>query len=1317
MRHAASLVARLRTLATDSPVAVRAAQEARSVSAAAAFRTFEDTVSRATERFLDRARATEHSAAVKRKALLRDLEAAVALAEKARHKAVRAFDQATRELADKSAKELEEGEWLSDTLVEAGDRKADLEVSTARTTLGARRKQLEEAGERAAQVLTRAGYRNLPGWGAPPLAADVSESETPNPEDAYALTAGLIDRTRILADSPSGSRVLVGIATIAAAFAAAAWLALEKRPIPEIGKWAGIAAIGTFALLLAVQTAFRARVPRSAAKAARSVASFQAAAARRLSEVEASAEASRFKLRDKRDREVVKLKAVFESARAAVARRESIEGPALAAEHQQLLQAASDRRDTEIAAHDSETQARLAGLRQERESTGQRAAVLRDEALLADDRADAAVLRTIAENWASFAADWQSGSQRLGAETARSAPTWESMKGPGFQVADGVPQSVPFGHLHVSPLRMARQAGAGAEAAYVDHVPADATLPIALEFAGKGSLLVRHTARRRSDALRLLNQVMLRIITAVPPAKARFTIIDPVGLGQGFSAFMHLADAEPLLVSDKIWTEPRHIEQKLGDLTEHMENVIQKYLRNQFTTIAEYNEAAGEVAEPLRFLVIADFPSNLTDLAASRLTSVVSAGARCGVFTLIAADLAAKGLSQIPVLQIERTSIPITLSDGNTLDLDPFRGLDVRIDEPPAEEQFTELLGKVGAAAKEFGRVQVPFDTVAPPDDREWSSDASLELSIPIGRAGARKLQRLTLGRGTAQHALIAGRTGSGKSTLFHVIITNLALWYSTREVELYLVDFKKGVEFKAYAAHSLPHARVIAVESEREFGISVLRRLDAELTRRGVLFRDAGAQDVAAYRAAAAISGGRLPDLMPRIVLAVDEFQEFFVDDDRIAQDAALLLDRLVRQGRAFGIHLILGSQTLGGAFSIARSTIGQMGVRIALQSSEQDSYLIMSEDNTAPRLLTRPGEAIYNDASGLVEGNSPFQVVWLPDGRRDSALDRTNALADQSGDRPPPPIVFEGNLPADVRNNAALALLAGGRKTSKAPIVWFGEAISIKDPTHAVFHRRGGANALFTGTDEAAMSAMFAVAIVTLLSQTGPGTVAAVTVVNGMSAEGESGIVLDAAVNAAGHADASASPGSAGRANVTRHGPREAAAAVGVLASEVARRLTLLPEEAEGEPPRFLLLYGVQRIRDLRRADDFSFSATETQSPADQLAMILREGPNVGVHVLLWCDTVNALERVVNRQSMREFGWRIVTQMSGNDSTHVIDTPSASSLGRNRALLFSDETAGLEKFRPYSPPSSGWLRHAVGVTPDRTPAPEGVVENHLYP
>lgn len=119
-------------------------------------------------------------------------------------------------------------------------------------------------------------------------------------------------------------------------------------------------------------------------------------------------------------------------------------------------------------------------------------------------------------------------------------------------------------------------------------------------------------------------------------------MLDPVGLGQSFAGFMRLADHDERLVDSKIWTEARHIEQRLAGLTEHMETVIQKYLRNEFATIDAYNEKAGEIAEPYRFLVVADFPTGFTEESARRLASIIESGPRCGVFVLLHHDPRAK---------------------------------------------------------------------------------------------------------------------------------------------------------------------------------------------------------------------------------------------------------------------------------------------------------------------------------------------------------------------------------------------------------------------------------------------------------------------------------------------------------------------------------------------------------------------------------------------------------------------------------------------------------------------------------------------------
>src|SRR5205085_11431828 len=110
----------------------------------------------------------------------------------------------------------------------------------------------------------------------------------------------------------------------------------------------------------------------------------------------------------------------------------------------------------------------------------------------------------------------------------------------------------------------------------------------------------------------------------------RFTLLDPVGLGQNVATFMQLADYNEKLVNSRAWTESRHIEQQLADLSEHMENVIQKYLRGQYKTIEEYNKQAGEVAEPYRVLIVIGFPVKFTQEAAGRLVEIATNGPRCG---------------------------------------------------------------------------------------------------------------------------------------------------------------------------------------------------------------------------------------------------------------------------------------------------------------------------------------------------------------------------------------------------------------------------------------------------------------------------------------------------------------------------------------------------------------------------------------------------------------------------------------------------------------------------------------------------------------
>jgi S-DNA-T family DNA segregation ATPase FtsK/SpoIIIE len=87
------------------------------------------------------------------------------------------------------------------------------------------------------------------------------------------------------------------------------------------------------------------------------------------------------------------------------------------------------------------------------------------------------------------------------------------------------------------------------------------------------------------------------------------------------------------------------------------------------------------------------------------------------------------------------------------------------------------------------------------------------------------------------------------------------------------------------------------------------------------------------------------------------------------------------------------------------------------------------------------------------------------------------------------------------------------------------------------------------------------------------------------------------------------------------------------------------------------------------------------------------LRDGPALGVHTLLWCDTYNNVSRWFDRQGLRDLELRVLFQMNATDSSNLIDSPAAGRLGVHRAILYNEGTAHLEKFRPYSLPSDDWL------------------------
>jgi energy-coupling factor transporter ATP-binding protein EcfA2 len=1199
-----------------------------------------------------------------------------------------ALDRLGEEVAaaeKRAQKAYDEARWLARTVYEAKRRRLSQRAHQVQKQLRARLNQAMNIEQSAVACLARFG-QTAPAVPPPFESPEVSVAANQNerlPESLAAAEARLqalqtLRLPRFLRDA-GPLWIFLALATVFTP--TLGWLA-SWRPLG----WIAPAAILTAALSLILTLWLRAVAKQRVCELYRELIE-QVRIAQRLAE-----------------RSLAESLAQFKRQRAEIRTQRSAEVSRAAAEYEPVIAQCRLRRDVDMPRLIADADARLSALEHRVEEDG-RDAEKRYGQALADarqkyeqcrDAAQSSFVARLKEYQARFdavraqcLAEWQTGLAAIRREVANVnretdiiCPPWSALIDVNDFPWATTPEAIRFGRLQLDLPGTFDEAADSPTAT----PPGELNLPALLRFPEDVQVYIQAQDGSRHKAVELLQVLMLRMLVALPPGKVRFTIIDPVGLGQNFAGFMHLADHDESLVGHRIWTEPSQIEQRLADLTEHMETVIQKYLRDEFPTLDAYNVQAGEIAEPYRVVVVAGFPAGFSEAAARRLLSIAESGPRCGVHLLVSVD---SKLPPVPGVGSSALRRQATLFSATTAGIvwhdRHFKHLPLAIDPLPRADQLKKLLHRVGAAAVSARRVEVPFEAIAPPAEAYWTADSRHGIDVPLGRVGASRLQHLRLGQGTSQHVLIAGKTGSGKSTLLHALVTNVALRYSPDQVEFYLIDFKKGVEFKTYVTHRLPHARVVAIESEREFGLSVMQRLDAEMQLRGNRFRAAGVHDIAGFR--------DLNHTLPRILLIIDEFQEFFIEDDKLAQEAALLLDRLIRQGRAFGIHVHLGSQTLGGAYTLARSTLGQVAVRIALQCSEADAHLILSEDNQAARLLSRPGEAIYNDANGLIEGNHPFQVVWLPDDRRETYLEQIARLAAQ---RLPVPsrdtIVFEGMRPADIeKDHSVAALFAAPPCVADEPRIWLGEPVSLGDATTTTLPRRGGANFLCLGQNEDAAAGILGAALLSLASQLpraqahAPTAFPAIFMLEGTSPKGPLARALDHFTQILAE-------------RIQRVREQDVAALMNRLSGELNRRQASQDEA----PPTFLFVYDLARVRELRQQEEtFSFTrSNETSQPRpDRLfAELLREGPPRGMHVLVWCDNLTNFNRTLERHSLKEFQSRVFLQMGAADSSLLIDTQAASQLGPYRALYQHEAEGRLEKFRPFALPSDAWLAAAMG-------------------
>ena len=758
---------------------------------------------------------------------------------------------------------------------------------------------------------------------------------------------------------------------------------------------------------------------------------------------------------------------------------------------------------------------------------------------------------------------------------------------------------------------------------------------------------------RRPDAgSDLLRSVLLRLVLGSAPGSVQLTLVDPVGAGAGFTVFLALPAA---LRGSRVLVAPEEIEAELRALNRHVESVIQTRLGATYPTIDEYNAANPAVAAPHRLVAILGFPAGgWSERHVELLAPLLRNGPRAGVHVLATIDRSAPVPRGVDLEAVAKAGLGVRIDEAGLghIDQGELKDWPFKPDTMPQPDKVREWLAAIDVTPRSLS-----FASIAPALD--WSGSSALELAAPIGLDEHGEVHSLRLSDDPGPdvlpaHALVGGMTGMGKSNLLNVLIAGLTARYSPDEVRLYLLDFREGVGFAPYRV--LPHARVVALETEREFALSVLRELRSEMVARGKLFKAAGAGDkFKDYRQA----GHQLP----RILAIIDEFQVLVAEDDPIAREASGILEDLVKRGRGFGVHLLLSSQSPSVAGAYLARLYSQMGLRIALRCRQQDAIAILGEGNDEAARLEAAGEAIYNDQLGRREDNHRVRVAYLP--RSEQEVHLAAVVARDAGAHGRP-VTFESAAPALLENCERLAAAREGRwrpepGTAEA---FLGEPLEIKDgPTCARFERAPRSNLLIAGPDETEAYGLLAAAVTSLAAQQPE---AAFDILE--FADRPSSPVFGVLEGISGHF-----PG-----RLTLYSSREAAGLLGALADLLAARASADAEE----PSRYLVVTGLQRWRELR--------STEPIKPTPEAAALLRlldEGPEHGLHVIAWTDGYAALERTLKRAGIGNFDLRAVLRVPDNDSQNLLDSAIAARLADNRALYRDEQwpLGQLEKFKPY--------------------------------
>lgn len=720
----------------------------------------------------------------------------------------------------------------------------------------------------------------------------------------------------------------------------------------------------------------------------------------------------------------------------------------------------------------------------------------------------------------------------------------------------------------------------------------------------------------------------------------------------------------------------------IRELQAYIGNVIRNLLVEPGMNLRSYN-SSHDTKEPHKLLIVKDFPANIHGETLNSLRIIAKNGPRAGVYLALMIseqsvsswDENARINEEFNLAEFESRSVRFNFLHDRTALLDAFL-----TDEYPEDgcrvnlpqynclsvKDISSIVENVNEQCELRDDVVISLADYLPSGKNLWRSDSGRQVEIPFGLSSDRNIASLKITQESGQNsAVVIGIPGSGKSVFLHSLILNAAFKYSPDELRMYLIDFS-GVEFNAYALGGLPHARVIAPEAEREFGISILRELEEEGARRMELCRRYNVNSIVELRRVA-------PEIkVPRLLVIIDEFQKLFDEgNDKISQEANAKIHIIIQEFRKFGINLVLATQKLPANSLLPRDLIAN---RVVFKCAPNDFQALIFMENSREMPRLRTGECIYNSESGASYDNTRVQGFFASKQEIDRLLSELSAFADTAVYEKEPIMVFRsGEQPEFNKRRRNEAHMATDGIPVSVPI-YFGESIAVNDvDVNVELVKENNNNILVVGGESDVARRIVLHAVLSAISAHEPDS-ATVVALNGMRADN----VQWADVNCA-----------LANSPVNYISPRTSAEMVDVLSeikNEVENRRN---DESALQPHIYIAGFDIQALRAFD--PDTSGVMAKASAASKLMAFILNNGPAAGVFSILQTDTLAGINRV-DARALDACNYRIALQMPENASMKVMDSYAANRLfvfnrpaSRFRAYMRDNLRNISIKFKPY--------------------------------